>query len=98
MKVRREFIGATPGTFWLVLLGCGSVAVEVLFQAHQGLLSFVLTEGCNVGRPNDTLSPVLVGLAVTSVICLIAPLAQAGQEPAMRDTTDCCGCEKEPCE
>jgi len=46
------------------------------------LLIFSLTEGCNVGRPDDTLAPVFIGLTVASVICLIAPLTQAGINPA----------------
>jgi glycerol uptake facilitator protein len=46
------------------------------------LLIFALTEGCNVGRPDDTIAPVFIGLTVTSVICLIAPLTQAGLNPA----------------
>ena len=207
MKVRREVIGEMLGTFLLVLLGCGSVAVAVLFQAHQGVLPvalvwgvgvtlsiyltrhlscahlnpavtlamvasgrmsarkmpayivsqfagallavlvlyalfapsiaafemehhivrgsadsvktammfgefypnpggtaqvsmalamfaealgtfllvlmiFALTEWCNVGRPDDALAPVFIGLTVTSVICLIGPLTQAGLNPA----------------
>ena len=204
---KREFIGETAGTFLLVLFGCGSVAVSVLFGAHQGLaqvalvwgigvtlaiyltrhlscahlnpavtlsmvlsgrmlwrklpvyvgaqfagavlagatlyvlfapsiaayesahqivrgtaesvrtammfgeyypnpggtavvslplamgaealgtfllvlMIFALTEGCNVGRPDDALAPVFIGLSVTSIICLIAPLTQAGLNPA----------------
>ncbi len=207
MKYKREFIGEALGTFVLVLFGCGSVAVSVLFDAHQGLMQvalawglgvmlaiyltrhlscphlnpavslamvvsgrmsarrlpvylsaqlagailagltlyalfassiaayenahgilrgtsasiktammfgefypnpgskavvslplaigveafgtfllvlmvFALTEGCNVGRPNDALAPVFIGLTVTSIICLIAPLTQAGLNPA----------------
>lgn len=208
MKYKREFIGEFIGTFLLVLFGCGSVAVSVLFSAHQGLfqvaivwgtgvtlaiyatrhlscahlnpavsvamvlgrrmtikrlpiyilaqftgafvaaailylllsgsissyestneiirgshesvktammfgeyypnpsaqiakvsfsnafgaeafgtfllvvLIFTLTEGCNVGRPDDTLAPIFIGLTVTSIICLIAPLTQAGINPA----------------
>ncbi len=207
MRYRREFIGEALGTFVLVLFGCGSVAVSVLFEAHQGLMQvalawgigvtlaiyltrhlscahlnpavslamvvskrmlarklptylvaqftgavlaglmlyalfapsiasyenahcivrgtpesirtammfgefypnpgskavvslplaigveafgtfllvmmvFALTEGCNVGRPNDALAPVFIGLTVTSIICLIAPLTQAGLNPA----------------
>lgn len=46
------------------------------------LMIFALTEGCNIGRPDDTLAPVFVGLTVASVICLIAPLTQAGLNPA----------------
>ncbi len=36
MIFKREFIGEALGTFMLVLFGCGSVAVSVLFNAHQG--------------------------------------------------------------
>ena len=43
---------------------------------------FALTEGCNVGRPNDALAPMFIGLTVSSIICLIAPLTQAGLNPA----------------
>ena len=46
------------------------------------LMIFALTEGCNVGRPDDALAPVFIGLTVTSVICLIGPLTQAGLNPA----------------
>jgi cysteine desulfurase len=48
MKVRREVVGETLGTFLLVLLGCGSVAVSVLFKAHQGLLPVALVWGIGV--------------------------------------------------
>lgn len=207
MKYAREFVGEVLGTFVLVLFGCGSVAVSVLFDAHQGLMQialawgiavtlaiyltrhlscahinpavsiamvvggrmpgrklpvyliaqftgailaglilyllfapsiaafenthgiirgtpesvstammfgeyypnpgssavvslplaigaeafgtfllvlmvFALTEGCNVGRPDDALAPIFIGLTVTSIICLIAPLTQAGLNPA----------------
>lgn len=46
------------------------------------LLIFALTEGCNVGRPDNALAPLFIGLTVTSIICLIAPLTQAGLNPA----------------
>lgn len=46
------------------------------------LMIFALTEGCNVGRPDNALAPVFIGLTVASVICLIAPLTQAGLNPA----------------
>ena len=46
------------------------------------LMIFALTEGCNVGRPNDSLTPMFIGLTVTSIIGLIAPLTQAGLNPA----------------
>ena len=46
------------------------------------LMIFALTEGCNVGRPDDAIAPMFIGLTVTSIICLIAPLTQAGLNPA----------------
>jgi len=46
------------------------------------LLIFALTEGCNIGRPDNALAPLFIGLTVTSIICLIAPLTQAGLNPA----------------
>lgn len=46
------------------------------------LLIFCLTEGCNVGRPDNNLAPVFIGLTVSSLICLLAPLTQAGFNPA----------------
>ena len=46
------------------------------------LMIFALTEGCNVGRPSEALAPLFIGLTVTSIIGLIAPLTQAGLNPA----------------
>jgi glycerol uptake facilitator protein len=46
------------------------------------LMIFALTEGCNVGRPDGAVAPLFIGLTVGSIICLIAPLTQAGLNPA----------------
>lgn len=48
------------------------------------LLLFVLgfTEDANVGRPHNSMAPVFIGIAVTIIICLIAPLTQCGINPA----------------
>ena len=71
--------------------GAASVAVvsfPVAFAAEASgtfllvLMIFALTEGCNVGRPNHELAPLFIGLTVASIICLIAPLTQAGLNPA----------------
>ncbi|MEJ2684760.1 MAG: aquaporin [Candidatus Sulfobium sp.] len=45
-------------------------------------LIFALTEGCNLGRPGEPLSPLFIGVTVTVIICIIAPLTQAGLNPA----------------
>ena len=46
------------------------------------LFIFALTEGCNVGRPSSDLQPVFIGLTVSSIIFFVAPLTQAGLNPA----------------
>lgn len=59
-----------------------AMSAEALGTFLLVLMIFALTEGCNVGRPNDALAPVFIGLTVTSIICLVAPLTQAGLNPA----------------
>ena len=43
---------------------------------------FLLTEGCNVGRPSDVLAPVFIGVTVAALIAVTAPLTQTGINPA----------------
>jgi glycerol uptake facilitator protein len=59
-----------------------AMGAEALGTFLLVLMIFALTEKCNVGRPEDSFAPVLIGLSVTSIICLIAPLTQAGLNPA----------------
>lgn len=70
-----------PGSGASVSLA-GAVAAEAFGTFLLVLMIFALTEGCNVGRPDDALAPVFIGLTVASIICLIAPLTQAGLNPA----------------
>lgn len=46
------------------------------------LLIFFITEGCNLGRPDSSVAPVFIGAAVAGIISIIAPLTQAGLNPA----------------
>jgi len=46
------------------------------------LAIFSLTEGCNLGRPSDALCPLFIGVTVTVLISVLAPLTQAGFNPA----------------
>ncbi len=76
------------GEFY-VPLGSTPIISMVLAMAAEAfgtfllvLLIFSLTEGCNLGRPHDNSAPILIGLSVTSIICLLAPLTQAGLNPA----------------
>ena len=43
---------------------------------------FLLTEGCNVGRPSEGVSPVFIGGTVAAIIAIFASLTQAGLNPA----------------
>ena len=59
-----------------------AIGAEIFGTFVLLLMIFALTEGCNVGRPNDALAPLFIGLTVSSIICLVAPLTQAGLNPA----------------
>lgn len=59
-----------------------AIAAEGFGTFLLALFIFALTEGCNVGRPSSDLQPLFIGLTVSSVIFLIAPLTQAGLNPA----------------
>lgn len=72
---------AQPGSTAVVSMPL-AMAAEAFGTFLLVLFIFALTEGCNVGRPSDTMAPVFIGLTVTSIICLIAPLTQAGLNPA----------------
>jgi len=79
-KIFGEFYPDSGGAARVTLpLAMGAEALGTFLLV---LMIFALTEGCNVGRPNDALAPVFIGLTVTSVICLVAPLTQAGLNPA----------------
>lgn len=71
------------------LPGSGSAVSMLLATGAEAFGTFLLvfmifslTEGCNVGRPSDGAAPVFIGLTVSAVICLLAPLTQAGLNPA----------------
>ncbi|MCX6236868.1 MAG: aquaporin family protein [Bacteroidia bacterium] len=79
-KMFGEFY-SSPGSSAVVSLPL-AIGAETFGTFLLLLMIFALTEGCNVGRPNDALAPMFIGLTVSSVICLIAPLTQAGLNPA----------------
>jgi glycerol uptake facilitator protein len=70
-----------PGSLTIVSMPL-AMAAEAFGTFLLLLMIFALTEGCNVGRPDNAIAPVFIGLTVASVICLIAPLTQAGLNPA----------------
>ena len=72
---------AAPGSTSVVSLPL-AIGVEAFGTFLLILMIFALTEGCNVGRPHDAMAPLFIGLTVSSIICLVAPLTQAGLNPA----------------
>ena len=43
---------------------------------------FLLTEGCNVGRPSEGASPIFIGGTVSALLAVTAPLTQTDINPA----------------
>jgi glycerol uptake facilitator protein len=59
-----------------------AVLVEAVGTFLLVTIIFFLTEDCNVGRPSSDIAPVFIGLTVMGIISLLAPLTQAGLNPA----------------
>jgi len=59
-----------------------AVCAEAFGTFFLVLMIFALTESSNVGRPGDDMVPIFIGLVVTSMVCLLAPLTQGGINPA----------------
>lgn len=72
---------AVPGSVAVVSMPL-AMGAEAFGTFLLLLMIFALTEGCNVGRPDDAIAPLFIGLTISSIICLIAPLTQAGLNPA----------------
>lgn len=59
-----------------------AIGAEVFGTFLLVLFIFLLTEGCNVGRPSEPLQPLFIGLTVAAIIFFIAPLTQSCLNPA----------------
>ena len=79
-KMFGEYYGS-PGSSSVVSLPL-AIGAEAFGTFLLVLMIFALTEGCNIGRPHDAMAPLFIGLTVSSIICLIAPLTQAELNPA----------------
>ncbi|MFO0820144.1 MAG: MIP/aquaporin family protein [Pirellulales bacterium] len=55
---------------------------ELLGTAILGCVVFAVTDSSNSGRPAAGLAPVFIGLTVSALISVLAPLTQAGFNPA----------------
>ncbi|KAA6331458.1 Glycerol uptake facilitator protein [termite gut metagenome] len=79
-KMFGEFY-PNPGGSAVVPMGL-AIAAEAFGTFLLVLTIFGLTEDANAGRPSNTITPLFIGLTVSSIIWLIAPLTQAGLNPA----------------
>jgi hypothetical protein len=59
-----------------------AMLAEAIGTALLVFFIFALTDARNRNRPDGTLFAVLIGLTITILICVIAPLTQAGFNPA----------------
>ena len=73
-----------PGVpiLWFKVSMGSAMLVEGIGTFILVLMIFLLTEGCNVGRPSEGSSPIFVGGTVSAIIAITAPLTQAGINPA----------------
>lgn len=59
-----------------------AMLVEAVGTFLLVIMIFSLTEGCNVGRPSETMAPIFIGATVSVLIAVLAPLTQCGINPA----------------
>jgi glycerol uptake facilitator protein len=68
---------ATGPISWYSAMGVEALGTFILVT-----IIFLMTEDCNVGRPSSDIAPIFIGLAVMALISILAPLTQAGFNPA----------------
>jgi len=66
----------------VVIHTAGAFLAEAIGTFALVCMIFSLTEGCNLGRPDNALAPLFIGVTVSMIIAVIAPLTQAGLNPA----------------
>jgi len=72
-----------PGAGTAVVVTAGAAfATEAVGTFLLVFMIFGLTEGCNLGRPDNALAPMFIGATVAIIIAVLAPLTQAGLNPA----------------
>jgi glycerol uptake facilitator protein len=74
-------IGVTPEAV-LSVSTTQAMFAEGIGTAFLAFFVFSLTEVRNPERPGNKLVPAFIGLGVAAIICIVAPLTQAGLNPA----------------
>ena len=72
---------SAPQAWFTVSLGV-AMLVEGAGTFILVSMIFLLTEGCNVGRPSHGNSPIFIGGTVAALIAITAPFTQTGINPA----------------
>lgn len=72
---------AQPQTWFTVSLPT-AMLVEGVGAFILVCMVFLLTEGCNVGRPSQGNAPIFIGATVAALIAITAPFTQTGINPA----------------
>lgn len=67
---------------WGELSAWGACLAETVGTALLVGMVFCLTDHRNGTKPRSWLVPLIIGMTVTGIICLVAPLTQAGLNPA----------------
>lgn len=67
---------------WFTMTITSAMLVEGITTFVLVTMIFLLTEGCNVGRPSEGASPIFIGGTVTALIAVTASLTQTGMNPA----------------
>lgn len=77
-KMFGEFYNITGSPLHSLLVACLAEFVGTFLLVY---LVFSLTEGCNVGKPQSTIEPLFIGLAVGMIVCTVGPVTQCGLNP-----------------
>jgi glycerol uptake facilitator protein len=72
----------TDAAAWAKVPMLAAFAAELVGTAILALVVFAVTERRNPGAPGTALTPLVIGLTVAALISVLAPLSQAGFNPA----------------
>ena len=67
---------------WRIVTPGSAFLAEMIGTAMLALLICAVTQARNPSRPSSGLAPLVIGLGVAAIISVIAPLTQAGLNPA----------------
>lgn len=83
----KAFTGEVLGTFLLVLFGCGSAAVSVLFGEYQSILQIGMVWGIAVMLAVYLVAPIVGGVLAALFFVHIL-------EPQLKKKSNDCTCSK----